>query len=385
MAGEDLYDLVREGEYLARAGDCIACHTVPGRPPFSGGVVFKTPFGELVSPNITPDLDTGIGSWTGRDFYRALKLGVSPSGEFYYPVFPYEHYSLLTRYDVGALYAYFRSLHAVTNPIESNRLDFPFRIRGTLSVWRALYFRPQDFTPQSDQDEIWNRGYYLVEGLGHCQACHTPRNPLGARVNRLSYQGAKVENWFALNLTADRIRGIGDWSAQDLVTYLKTGRLQERSVALGPMREVIENSLSHLKDDDLMAIATYLKSFSTDDSSVVSTREQSLYLKNCAGCHHPLGIGRENVSVALANNSVVKSHNPNNLINAILLGVPATAGLPPMPAFEKKLSDDEIAHIANYVRRAWGNGASPAVSARDVQNLRGVGTNDPARVQSSSR
>jgi len=235
----------KNGEYLALAGDCISCHTAPGGKPYAGGLKMQTPFGFLLSPNITPDVETGIGSWSKDDFARALHDGINKKGQDLYPAMPFTSYTKVTRADVDAIYDYLRTLKPVSNAVKVNQLDFPFNIRTSMMVWRELFFKRGFFKPDPKQSVTWNRGAYLVEGLEHCSACHSPRNIMGAIKPSKEFTGAVIDGWYALNLTSNSIVGLGSWSTQEIANYLKTGKNPGKTTALGPMEEVVHNSTSH--------------------------------------------------------------------------------------------------------------------------------------------
>ncbi len=252
--------LIQRGEYLARAGDCVACHTAAGGKPFAGGSEMPTPFGAISVPNITPDRATGIGDWTDDEFYRAMHEGIGKDGEYLYPVFPFPWYTKVTREDALAIKAYLFSLppeHAPRAPI---KLSFPFNIRETLVTWRTLFFKPGELQPDPSRSPEVARGAYLVEGLGHCGECHNQHNVLGASSWSGRLEGGAIEGWYAPNITSDGQQGIGSWSEDQIATFLKTGTAPGKGVVLGPMQETIEHSLSYLTDEDLHAIAAYLKS-----------------------------------------------------------------------------------------------------------------------------
>jgi mono/diheme cytochrome c family protein len=377
QSAPDSQDAVKRGEYLARAGDCVSCHTKPGGTPYAGGLRMNTPFGDLLTPNITPDRATGIGTWTADDLYRALHEGVGKNVGDLYPAMPYTFFTKVTRADSDAIYAYLMSLKPVTNAVDVNQLRFPFDIRWTMAAWRELYFTEGTFQPDPAKSDAWNRGAYLVNGLGHCGACHTPRNALGAVDKSRSLTGAAVDGWFALNLTENMRTGLGDWSESQIVAYLKTGAAKSESTALGDMREIVHNSLSHLTEDDLQAIATYLKSipadqsaFSTGPSKPVGDASAHLYLEYCAGCHQSKGRGIPGVFPPLAGNDVVRAPDPADILRVVLQGVPRDGRYIPMPSFAAKLSDQQIADIANYVRTRWGNDAPPNVTPQMVSKAR---------------
>jgi mono/diheme cytochrome c family protein len=371
---------IKEGEYLARAGDCISCHTAQDGAAYAGGLRLDTPFGYLLSPNITPDRETGIGRWTGEDFYRAMHDGVNIHNQDMYPVMPYTFYTKVTRKDCNAIYAYLRTLTPVRNAVEMNHLRFPFDYRRTMGFWRELYFTEGTFQPDPRRTPSWNRGGYLVEGLGHCSACHSPRNALGGIERNKQFTGAAIDGWFALNLTSNLSTGLGDWTTEDIVNYLKTGSSKQKSTTLGPMAEVVKNSLRYLTDADLSAMAEYLKSLPPNSSLRTEapvpdpTRRKGaiLYMDHCGGCHQAKGRGVPGVFPPLAGNGVVVAHDPANILKVVLGGIPARNGYIPMPSFARQLDDQQIAEIANYVRTSWGNSAMPNATAQMVARLRGT-------------
>lgn len=294
-------DAVQRGAYLARAGDCISCHTAVGGAPYAGGLRLDTPFGYLLAPNITPDAATGIGRWSADDFYRAMHDGVNKLGQDMFPVMPFDFYTRVTRQDSDAIFAaaYLRSVAPVSNPVTVNHLNFPFNQRWSMMVWRELYFNEGSFKPDPAKSVAWNCGAYLVEGLGHCSSCHSPRNALGGIDKDKAYTGATIDGWFALNLSSNLHTGLGSWTAAEIATYLKTGAVTGRTTALGPMAEVVKNSTSQLSDADLAAMGEYLKSIPASSSLRTGkaapdpTRAQgaTLYLDHCAGCHQAGGRG----------------------------------------------------------------------------------------------
>jgi mono/diheme cytochrome c family protein len=370
--------LVERGEYLARAGDCVSCHTAKGGAPFAGGARIDTPFGYMLAPNITPEPETGIGRWSQDDFDRALRRGVNRRGQDMYPTMPYDFYTRVTREDSDAIYAYLRTVKPVRNAVDVNHLRFPFDVRWSMAVWRELYFKPGAYRPDPAKPAAWNRGAYLVEGLGHCGDCHSPRNLLGGIEKRSDFAGAAVDGWFALDLTSDIVTGLGTWTVADIATYLETGAYEGRTTTLGPMAEVIRNSLSHLTEADRTAMAEYLKSIPPDSRLRTGLRpvdpdhraSATLYLDHCAGCHQARGRGVPGVFPPLAGNGVVLAAEPTDIIDVVLKGLPARGGYVPMPSFAPQLSDGDIADIANYVRTSWGNAAAANATAAMVAKRR---------------
>jgi mono/diheme cytochrome c family protein len=371
-------DAVKRGEYLASAGDCVSCHTAKGAAPYAGGLRIDTPFGFLLSPNITPDDDSGIGRWSADDFWRALHDGVNRRGQDMYPAMPYTFYTKVSRADSDAIFAWLRTLPPVVNEVDADQLRFPFNQRWSMAVWRELYFTSGTFEPDSTKSAQWNRGAYLVEGLGHCSACHSPRNLLGAVERDRAFTGATIDGWFALNLTGNLHTGLGTWSVDELATYLKTGTAKNRTTAFGPMAEVVHNSTSRLGDADLRAMAEYLKSLPPDSSLVATPPARAgwradgarVYAEYCIGCHQASGRGMPGVFPPLAGNGAVLAPDAADVLKVVLGGIPAQGRYVPMPAFGPLLSDQQIADVANYVRSSWGNTAPADATAHAVAALR---------------
>lgn len=375
------FGAIERGRYLTSAGDCEACHTSQGGKPFAGGRPIPTPFGTIYSANITPDRQTGIGAWTNDQFYRALHQGVGADGENLYPAFPYPWYTKITREDAEAIRAFLGTLDPIKNQRPANNLDWPLNNRIVMDGWNELFFKPGTFKPDAAKTPEWNRGAYLVEGLGHCGACHTPTNFLGAAKTGSRLEGGTLQDWYAPNLAGDLRNGLGSWSNEDIVTFLKTGR-NDHSTAYGPMSEVITFSTSKLNDADLKAIAVYLKDIpagksdnrtSQTDAKVIQTG-QAIYLDNCSACHKSNGEGLPGMFPPLKGDATVQDRDPTTVVRLILNGAHAavTNARPTplsMPAFDWKLTDDQIAALASYVRNSWGNSA-PTVSASEVQSLR---------------
>ncbi|MGX4771119.1 c-type cytochrome [Bradyrhizobium guangdongense] len=379
---------VERGRYLATAGDCEACHTTPGGKPFAGGRAIPTPFGTIYSANITADRKTGIGDWSEDQFYRALHQGIAADGSYLYPAFPYPWYTKVTREDSDALKAFLSSLEPISNSPPPNKLDWPLNDRVVMKGWNELFFHEGTFKPNSQKSPQWNRGAYLVEGLGHCGACHTPTNVLGGAKTASALHGGILQDWFAPNLTGDVRSGLGTWSIDEITTFLKTGR-NSRTVAYGPMSEVITFSTSKLNDDDLKAIATYLKDVPKGEGSEDNATKpaeaslkagRAIYVDNCSGCHQINGEGVSAMFPRLQGNSTVQDRDPTTIIRLILNGAhAATTDARPtqvsMPAFNWKLSDQQVADLATYVRSAWGNSAA-AVPASRVKELRSLAAGD---------
>lgn len=381
--------LIERGRYLALAGNCMACHTSQGGKTFAGGTPIPTPFGTVYGPNITPDPDTGIGAWTADDFWQALHNGKSKDGTLLYPAFPYTEYTRVNRSDADALFAYLRSVSPVRQANRPPDMNFPYDQRALLAAWRALYFKPGVQAPDPGQSVQWNRGRYLVEGLGHCAACHTPRNSLGATRTRDALAGGVIPvlDWYAPPLTNDMQTGMGRWSAQDIAALLKTG-ISAHSTVSGPMAEVVLGSTQHLTDDDALAIGTYLKSLpatppATDARAAIPAPAAmelggKLYRQQCAQCHQADGKGSGTAWPALAGNPTVTAPSPVNAIRMVLDGgyAPATAANPRphgMPPFGQVLNDNDISMLVTYIRNSWGNEAG-AVSGLEVKRARASST-----------
>ncbi len=372
---------IERGRYLTTVGDCIACHTAPGGKPFAGGLAIETPFGKIVSPNITPDRKTGIGAWSDAAFRGAMKEGIDNNGNHLYPAFPYQYYTRVSDKDVIDIRSYLNTLEPVSNEVVSNQLPFPFNIRTSLIGWNLINFTAGDFKPNAQKSEEWNRGAYLVEGLGHCAACHTPKNITGGDKGGLSYNGGVIQNWYAPALTNDNRVGLGKWTEAEVVDYLKTGHNQY-AAASGPMAEVVGYSTSQMSYEDLSAIAVYLKQFPEKQTSVAAFSKtdagfiagKDIYQASCSACHSGNGKGVLNMLPALAESGAVQSDDPTSLIRVILNGAQsvATTSKPTgaaMPSFSWKYSDAQIANVLNYIRNDFGNSANP-VSASQVKKLR---------------
>jgi mono/diheme cytochrome c family protein len=364
-------ELVAKGEALAGGGYCAECHTNKGGQKFAGGFAFATPFGVLYSTNITPDPDTGIGTWSEAAFRRAMHEGVSRDGSHLFPVFSFDHFTKLSDDDVRALYAYFMTLPPVHAPAQPSGISFPFNIRYLQAGWKLLFFRPGRFKPDANKSEEWNRGAYLAQGLSHCGACHTPRNLLGAEKSGNAYGGAMIDNWIAPPLSAAN-PAPAPWSREELYDYLRTGASKLHGTAAGPMFPVVQG-LGALPDSDIRAIATYFADVDAATArqpyvsgavnlamSNASAKEGNqfeldarLYTTACASCHHNAGGSPLAARPDLALNSAVHLSDPNNLILVILRGISAEEGMPGvvMPGFGEALSDAEIARIAAYLRR----------------------------------
>ena len=374
--------VIAKGEYLARAGDCVACHTMPAGKEFAGGRAMPTPFGDMYVPNITPDEETGIGAWTADEFYRMMHTGISRDGTLLYPVMPFASYTKVTREDSDAIYAYLMSVPPVKQKSRPHELRFPFNNRELLIGWRTLYFKEGEYRNDPSQSAQWNRGAYLVEGLGHCAMCHTQVNVLGGSSRSKEFEGGMIpnQNWYAPSLTSNREAGLGNWSIQDIKDLLQVG-VSHRSTVYGPMAEVTYNSLQYLNDEDIEAMAVYLKSLPQRDSEPPPTSQarlvapgvmetgRKIYEKQCALCHGEEGKGYPPGMPPLAGNQSITMASPVNSIRMVLNGgyAPGTKKNPRpygMPPFNHILNDDEAAAVVTYIRVAWDNSGTPVTPAQ---------------------
>lgn len=376
-----------KGAYLARVGNCAACHTTPGGEPFAGGVKFKTPFGILYSTNITPDKKYGIGGWSYEQFHASMKRGVRPDGTHLYPAFPYTSFARLRDEDIASLYLYFSSVEPVAAANRENEMNFPFGNRSLLYFWKRLFHTGGTFEPDTTKSAAWNRGAYLVQGPAHCGACHTPRNLLGGlKEDSALHGGTYVDQvasgayrtWAAVDLTPGE-NGLKSWSADDIAQYLTKGQ-NSHSVVHGPMNEVFR-STQHLTKPDAAAIATYLKGIAPSSARLDLSPFRSriaagevVYTVHCGTCHLPDGKGNEGLGVPLRNNALVAAKDPASLINVILYGPdlpppPFASNRTTMKPFGKRLSDEDVAAVASYLRSSFGNNAS-AVTPEQVSRQR---------------
>jgi mono/diheme cytochrome c family protein len=393
-------DLIKRGEYLARAGDCVACHTADKGRPFAGGLPINTPFGTIYTPNITSDPDTGIGRWSDADFLRAMHEGIGKGGERLYPAFPYAEYTKVTDSDVLAIRAYLNTLTPIHYTPPRNELSFPFNQRWLMVFWNMFNFKEGRFVPDPQQSAEWNRGAYLVGGLAHCEECHTPRNLMQGLKTSERFSGAELSGWHAFNITPDKTAGVGGWTDDELTHYLATGVAHGRANAAGAMADVVQNSTQYMTPEDLRSIVVYLRSVPAQsggdihprnsfgqptDADVTAMRGTAisgvngaqLFIANCATCHSWTGEGRGGSAPgaypSLIHNSVVGASAANNLTMVMLHGVDRQTKDASvfMPAFANELSDEQIAAISNYVTKTFGNPQS-TTSADQVAKLRSI-------------
>jgi len=392
--------LVVEGEYLAKAGDCTACHTAPGGKAFAGGLAIASPVGTIYSSNITPSKSAGIGRYTRDQFAAALRQGIRADGANLYPAMPYTSYAMLSDHDIDALYAYFqKDVRAVDVPPPETHLPFPMNIRLSMTAWNLIFFRHRSFQPDSAQSPEWNRGRYLVDGATHCSTCHTPRGFLMEEQTGRAFSGGQVGAWYAPNITSDKTSGIGSWSKATLIGYLRDG-VAPTARAAGTMGEAVEHSFQYLTAADLDAIATYIGTVAPVSDAKPSSRFDKgqagsklastdapqgavLFQGNCASCHGPSGEGgKDGYFPALFHNSTTGAAN-SNLVATILNGVNRNTakGQAFMPGFggspkdSMQLSDHEIAMIATYVLTQYG--AAATVTDKDVAIVRQGGPSSP--------
>jgi mono/diheme cytochrome c family protein len=382
LAAEPSPELIAYGKALVEAGDCAGCHTADPTKPFAGGKRIDTPFGAIYAPNLTPDRETGIGAWQDADFTRAVRTGTAPDGSLYYPAFPYPYFTRMTKDDTLAIRAYLGTLAPVVSRNKPPELRWPFGYRSLMRAWNLLFFTPGLFEPDQSKSAAWNRGGYLVTGLGHCGACHTPKNYFGADKTAQALSGGELRGWYAPRLDGATRSGLQSWSAQDIAEYLQSGR-NARSHADGPMAEVIVNSTSKMSDADVRAMAVYLKDLPpvrrepkvTPPDDAEMKAGQAVYAKLCIACHEADGSGAPRIYPPLPGNALLQSINPSSTLRIILDGAhtvttPRAPNTGEMPGYARQLSNDEIAAVTNYIRNSWGN-AGPLVTPAQVAKARG--------------
>ena len=388
------FALVQRGRYLVTLGDCTACHSDPTRSdsPFGGGHAVPTPFGMMVAPNITPDPATGIGNWTAQQFDDAVRRGRMPDGKRLYPAMPFPYFARMSAKDVRAIWAYLNTVMPVHHAVVADQLPFPLSIRASMIFWDWLYFRPEVWRPSPARSAAWNRGSYIVQGPGHCAACHTPKSFLGGDEQSHELQGYSLKGWFAPNLTGDPARGLAAWSADDIVGYLQTGH-NRFEAASGPMAEEVKDSSSGMSAHDLTAIAAYLKGQESASPRRTAPAPDSpamlagaaIYRDVCAGCHKIDGSGVPYLIPDLAGSAAVASRQPTTVLQVILHGAASVATRqeptgPQMPSYAWQLDDDQVAAVATYVRNSWGHAAGlvPASAAHTARDD-GPGSDSGAR------
>ena len=369
---------VARGERLALLGNCNVCHTASGGRSYAGGRPLRTPFGVMYAPNITPDRDTGIGRWSESAFVRAMREGVDADGRDLYPAFPYDHYTRVADDDARAIYAFLMTREPVHAPHIANELRFPFNIRPLVRVWKLLYFRRDPFVASAAHDAQWNRGAYLVEGLAHCGACHTPRNALGAEEKDARFEGGDSEGWRAPPLGAASPSPVR-WTADTLATYLRKGLADEHEVAAGPMAPVVDN-LARVPADDVRAIAAYVASLGTPQESADSSAPREagnstgagIYEATCARCHDERRGETSRAALPLERSTSVALSTPDNLIRIVLDGIALEDGEAgrSMPGFAAALNDAQVAALASFVRTRFAHASAWPDATRDVARIR---------------
>jgi mono/diheme cytochrome c family protein len=383
-------DLAKRGEYLARAADCFACHTVARDRPFAGGLPILLPFGALYSTNITADKDTGIGNYSDQDFLNAVQRGIRRDGSRLYPAMPFPSYALMTDADVLAIKAYLFNLPPVRAANIPNTLNFPFNQRWLMTFWSALFAKDKRFTPNTAQSAEWNRGAYVAEALTHCGECHTPRNLAFALDNTNKFGGAVTAGWYAFNITPDKGSGIGAWSDDELRAYLSAGHAPGRGTAAGPMGEAVDNSFSYMAPDDISALVAYLRSVPPiasadlpprlappapaspkEGNATTDAAGKRVFEGACVSCHDWTGVSRISPFATIAGTRGVNDRTATNVAQIVISGTRRETpdGVISMPAFGDAYSDTEIAAVANYVTARFG--ADPSrLTDKDVAKLR---------------
>ncbi len=378
---------IARGADLATIGNCSDCHTAAGRPPYAGGRAIPTPFGTIYASNLTPDRETGIGAWSEEAFRRAMHQGVDREGRNLYPAFPYDHFTFVTDEDVRSIYAFLMSRPAVANRIPANELDFPFNIRPIVAGWKLLFLRQTPLQPDPSKGEEWNRGRYLVEGLGHCGSCHTPRNVLGAEKKDNLYAGGVADGWNAPPLDASLVKA-HQWSADQLAAYLSTGWHRQHGAAAGPMADVA-NNLGRVSPAEVHAIATYVASLSAGAKAVAPTLPAggkvpagqpaavaALYDGACARCHNSRGDVGPSQALSLSLSTAVQGAGSANVVRTVMHGIQSyrTEGGPYMPGFDRMLSDAQIAALVQYVRARYSDQPQWTDVAAEIAKARQEGT-----------
>ena len=386
-AGLTKADIVKRGEYLAKAADCMVCHTAKDGDAFAGGLPFPAPSGSLYSTNITADKDTGIGNYSDQDFLNAVQRGIRKDGARLYPAMPYTSYTFMTDADVLAIKAYLFSLPAVRKENQRDTLQFPYNQRWTMTFWSWVFNPNTRFAPNAAKSAEWNRGAYIAEGLAHCGECHTPRNLAFALDNRRKFAGAAY-GWLAYNITSDRGTGVGSWSDDEVFAYLTKGHTMGRGTASGPMAEVVDQSLSQMDPADIRTLVTYLRSIPAVASSELATiappapaspKEggavadapgRKVFAQACVSCHSWTGVSALSPFATISGSRAVNDPSATNVAQIVISGTRRfTPGAMSMPAFGSTYTDTEIAAVANYVTGRFGSAAS-RLTAKDVMELR---------------
>jgi mono/diheme cytochrome c family protein len=381
-------DVARRGEYLAKAADCVVCHTAPGGEAFAGGLAFSLPFGTLYSTNITADRDTGIGNYSDQDFLNAVQHGIRKDGARLYPAMPYTSYTLMTDADVLAIKAYLFGLPAVRRENPGDTLGFPYNQRWSMIFWAWAFSPNMRFAPNTAKSAEWNRGAYIAEAMAHCGDCHTPRNLAFALDNRRKFAGTVSAGWRAYDITSDKGSGIGAWSDDEIFAYLARGHATRHGTAAGPMGEVVDHSLSEMAPSDIRALVTYLRSIPAiasaepaniappapaspkEGGAVADAAGRKVFEQACASCHGWTGVSALSPFATISGSRAVNEPAATNVAQIVISGTRRlTPGAISMPAFGSIYSDTEIAAVANYVTARFGSAAS-RLTAKDVAELR---------------
>ncbi len=388
-------DPVARGEYLSKAAHCNACHSREGGPAYSGNVPLNSPFGVLYAPNITQDPTTGIGNWTEKEFEGSLRRGVGKDGQYLYPAMPYIEFTKISDDDIHALWAYFRTIKPVREETKKNEMKFPFNVRVGIAGWQAMYFKQGRYANDPSQSAQWNRGAYLVQGLGHCEACHTPTNVAMAPKKGEALQGNVIDHWFAPDISGGQFSGIKDWSVEQLATYLKQGHNDKNEAAVGPMQQTIDLGTSQLSDADVTAISVYLKNQVTTTAdrepktkhpvtAIERASGKAIFADNCASCHGNDGKGVAGIAPSLVGAASVAGKEPETALRAVLQGFEPHGQWGVMPSFAQVFTPQEVSDVVNYVRTAWGNaGAGSSVTPSQVTRLARYSDLGGAKVESA--
>ena len=381
-------DPIKRGEYLAKAADCVVCHTARGAQQYAGGLAFTLPFGTIYSTNITPDKETGIGNYTDQEFLAAMHRGVRKDGARLYPAMPFASYTYMTDEDALAIKAYLFSLAPVRAPVRANTLTFPFNQRWAIGLWSMVFNPDKRFQPDTSKSAEWNRGAYLSEALAHCGECHTPRNIGFALNNRKKFAGENTGGWLAYNISADQGSGIGQWSDDDIAAYIGHGHANNHGTASGPMGEAVAESLSSLAPEDIKAIVAYVRSVPATSSDlpaqlappapdshkegfVANARGKQVFEGACASCHNWNGVADISPYATLTGSRAINDPSGTNVAQIVISGFASASvkGSPNMPAFGDAYSNQEIADVTNYVTARFGTKGS-SLSEKDVASLR---------------
>ena len=372
--------LVARGKYLADVAHCTACHTADNGPAFGGSRPMGTPFGTLYTSNITSDPVNGIGKWSEKDFEGALRRGVKKDGSYIYPAMPYIEFTKITDDDIHALYAYFRTIAPVAQPVHKNEMKFPFNVRLGIAGWQGMFFRQGRYVPDRSQSAEWNRGAYLVQSLGHCEACHSPTNLAMAPKKGQALQGNVVDHWFAPDISGGQFSSIKNWNEQQIVTLLRTGHNDKNQAVVGPMQETVDLGTSKLSDIDLQGIAVYLKNQPTQTADKLPRKGETLtageiahgkalFMENCQSCHGPNGQGLAGIAPSLVGAASTNGKQPETALRALLQGFEPSGQWGVMPSFSAVFTPEELADVTNYIRHSWGNAGSGTVTSSQVTRL----------------